>query len=39
VELAAEAIGRKTQEPLASPPADERGFRLAAMSPELWRLV
>ena len=35
-ELAADAIGRKAQELLASLPADQRSFRLEAISPEYW---
>jgi hypothetical protein len=39
VELAADAIGRKAQELLASLPESERAFRLKAVSPEHWWLV
>ncbi|MBC8426628.1 creatininase family protein, partial [bacterium] len=39
VELAAEAIGRKAQELLASLPEDQRSFNLESMSPGHWWLV
>ena len=39
VELAAEAIGRKAQELLASLPEDRRSFNLEAVSPEHWWLI
>ena len=39
VELAADAIGRKAQELLASLPEDQRNFNLEGMSPEHWWLV
>jgi creatinine amidohydrolase len=39
VELAAEAIGRKAQELLASLPEDQRSFSLKAVSPGNWWLV
>lgn len=39
VELAAEAIGRKARELLASLPENERSFRLKALSPEHWWMV
>ena len=39
VELAAEAIGKKAQELLASLPEDQRGFNLESISPENWWLV
>lgn len=39
VELAAEAIGRKAQELLASLPENHRAFRLKAVSPEHWWMV
>jgi creatinine amidohydrolase len=39
VELAAEAIGRKAQELLASLPEDRRGFGLKGISPEHWWMV
>ena len=39
VELAAEAIGRKAGELLASLPEDQRAFNLKAVSPEHWWLV
>ena len=39
VELAAEAIGRKAQELLASLPEDQRSFNLEAVSPEHWWFV
>ena len=39
VELAAEAIGRKAQELLASLPEDERSFNLKAVSPEHWWMI
>jgi creatinine amidohydrolase/Fe(II)-dependent formamide hydrolase-like protein len=39
VELAAAAIGRKSQELLASLPEDQRSFSLKAVSPEHWWLV
>ena len=39
VELAAEAIGRKAQELLASLPEHQRSFNLKAVSPENWWLV
>jgi creatinine amidohydrolase len=39
VQLAAEAIGRKAQELLASLPEQERAFRLKSVSPEHWWLV
>ncbi len=35
-ELAADAIGRKARELLASLPEDQRSFGLAAVSPEFW---
>lgn len=38
-ELAARAIGEKARELLASLPADQRGFRLAAISPEHWWFI
>lgn len=38
-ELAARAIGEKARELLASLPADQRGFRLAAISPEQWWFI
>ncbi len=39
VELAAEAIGKKAKELLASLPEDQRCFNLEAISPEHWWLV
>jgi len=39
VELAAEAIGRKVQELLASLPEDQRSFKLKAVSPGNWWMV
>jgi creatinine amidohydrolase len=39
VELAAEAIGRKAQELLASLPEGQRDFNLAAISPEHWWMI
>jgi creatinine amidohydrolase len=39
VELAAEAIGKKAQELLASLPEDQRAFHLKAVSPENWWLI
>ena len=39
VELAAQAIGKKAQELLASLPEDQRSFNLDAVSPENWWLV
>ena len=39
VELAAEAIGRKAQELLASLPEDQRSFNLEAVRPGDWWLV
>jgi creatinine amidohydrolase len=39
VELAADAIGRKAQELLASLPEDQRSFSLKAVSPGNWWLV
>ncbi len=39
IELAAEAIGKKAQELLASLPDDHRAFRLPAVSPEHWWMV
>ena len=39
VELAAEAIGRKAQELLASLPEDQRSFNLEAVSPGNWWLI
>jgi len=39
VELAAEAIGRKAQELLASLPENRRSFNLPAVSPEHWWMV
>jgi len=39
VDLAAEAIGRKAQQLLASLPEDRRAFNLKSMSPENWWLV
>jgi creatinine amidohydrolase len=39
VELAAEAIGRKAQDLLASLPEDQRSFNLKAVSPENWWLI
>lgn len=39
VELAAEAIGRKAQELLASLPENQRSFNLKAVSPEHWWMV
>jgi len=39
VELAADAIGRKAQELLASLPEKERSFNLKAVSPEHWWMV
>jgi creatinine amidohydrolase len=39
VELAADAIGRKARELLASLPEGKRSFRLPAVSPEHWWLV
>lgn len=39
VELAAEAIGRKAQELLASLPESHRSFNLPAVSPENWWMV
>ncbi len=39
VDLAADAIGRKAQELLASLPEDQRSFNLKAVSPEHWWLV
>ena len=39
VELAAEAIGRKAQELLASLPEDQRSFNLEAVSPGHWWLI
>lgn len=39
VELAARAIGEKARELLASLPAEHRGFRLPAVSPEHWWCV
>ena len=38
-ELAAEAIGRKAQELLASLPEDQRSFNLEGVSPEHWWMV
>ncbi len=38
-ELAAEAIGRKAQELLASLPEDQRSFNLKGVSPEHWWMV
>ena len=38
-ELAAEAIGRKAQELLASLPEDQRAFRMETISPEHWWLI
>ena len=39
VELAAEALGNKARELLASLPEDQRSFNLPALSPEHWWLV
>jgi chemotaxis receptor (MCP) glutamine deamidase CheD len=39
VELAAEALGKKAQELLASLPEDQRAFHLQAVSPENWWLI
>jgi hypothetical protein len=39
VELAAEAIGRKAQELLASLPEDRRGFNIEAITPGKWWLI
>ena len=39
VELAAEAIGRKAKELLASLPENQRSFNLKAVSPEHWWMV
>jgi creatinine amidohydrolase len=39
VELAAEAIGRKAQELLASLPDDQRSFNIEAVSPGNWWLI
>ena len=39
VELAAEAIGRKAQDLLASLPEDQRSFNLEAVRPGHWWLV
>lgn len=39
VELAADAIGKKAQELLASLPEDQRSFNIEAISPEHWWLV
>ena len=39
VELAAEAIGRKAQELLASLPEDQRSFNLKSVSPGNWWLI
>jgi len=39
VELAAQAIGKKAKELLASLPEDKRSFNLEAVSPEHWWLV
>ena len=39
VELAADAIGRKAQELLASLPENRRSFNLKAVSPEYWWLI
>jgi len=39
VELAADAIGRKARELLASLPEEHRSFRLKAVSPEHWWLI
>lgn len=39
VELAAEAIGRKASELLASLPPEQRQFRLPAVSPEHWWMI
>jgi len=39
IELAAEAIGRKAGERLASLPPEQRQFRLPAVSPEHWWMV
>ena len=39
VELAAEAIGRKAQELLASLPEDRRGFNIEAIAPGKWWLI
>jgi len=39
VELAADAIGKKARELLASLPENQRGFNLKAVSPENWWLI
>jgi hypothetical protein len=39
LELAAEAIGRKARELLASLPEDQRAFNIKAISPESWWMV
>lgn len=39
IELAAQALGKKAKELLESLPADQRSFRLPAISPEHWWMV
>jgi creatinine amidohydrolase len=39
IELAAQAIGKKAKELLASLPPDQRSFKLPALSPENWWMI